>query len=298
MVHSQESITAKLCAFTRAWHSNKSKQKVFDDYLAYDMIGKDEYDNIYNQIKHGFGILESPLSDDDTAELINQYVAPIVLSRTDFTENSLKAFTEKYGKIQYVICGAGSDTFSFRNDNPDIQIYEIDHPDTQKCKIKKIKKLEWIIPENVHFIPVDFEKEKMTEKLLSAGFNPKVKTFFSILGVSYYLTLSTLTATLSEISNLSADGSIVAFDYPEKTENTPQRFIRLEKIADSMGEIMKGGFTTKELESTLNSLGFKISNYFYPEKIQNKYFQNRKDGLKAFENIIFLSASYTEQKNI
>ena len=45
MVDKRESVTAKICAFVRAWHSNRSREKIYDDYLAYDMLGKDEYDN-------------------------------------------------------------------------------------------------------------------------------------------------------------------------------------------------------------------------------------------------------------
>ena len=53
------------------------------------------------------------------------------------------------------------DTFSFRNTNPNIKVFELDHPNTQKYKKDKIKELEWIIPDNVRFVPVDFAKDSM-----------------------------------------------------------------------------------------------------------------------------------------
>lgn len=114
MVDKRESITAKLCAFVRAWHSNRSRDKIYDDYLAYDMMGKDEYDEIYSIIKHGFSDDGTEYSDEDTEEIIRQYIASIPLSRIHFSESRLKRFSEENKKIQYVICGAGSDTFSFR----------------------------------------------------------------------------------------------------------------------------------------------------------------------------------------
>ncbi|MGN1481100.1 class I SAM-dependent methyltransferase [Porcipelethomonas sp.] len=293
MVDNRESITAKLCAFARAWHSNKARNKIYDDYLAFDMMGKEEYDEIYDIIRHGFNRSENAFSNEDTIEILNEYIAPIPLSRIHFSESRLKRFADENEKIQYVICGAGSDTFSFRCDNPDIEIFEIDHPDTQQYKLKKIKQLEWNIPENVHFVPVDFEKEKMTDKLVQSGFNPEVRTFFSILGVSYYLTLPVFADTLSQISELSANGSVLVFDYPLKSGNFPRRVYRLEEITRSLGEVMQGGFDYNEISRMLYSLGFQIDTYLNPSKVQKMYFSERTDGLRAFENVSLLSATYT-----
>lgn len=287
------SITAKLCAFARAWHSNKARQKISDDFLAFDMMGKDEYDSVYRFIQQGFGAYPAMLSTEDTEEMIQMYIAPIPLSRVHFTESRLSAFVEQQEKVQYVICGAGSDTFSFRNSNPNIEIYEIDHPDTQRSKLEQIKKLEWNIPKNVHFVPVDFEKEKMMEKLIDAGFDCHKKTFFSILGVSYYLSLPVFTKTLSQIGALSASGSVLVFDYPQKSGDFPHRVFRLEQITENLGEKMQGGFDYDEVSRALYALGFQIDTYLTPQKVQEQYFRNRNDGLRAFENVCLVSAEYT-----
>ena len=281
-------MTAKLCAFARAWHSNKAKNKVFDDYLAFDLMGKDEYDGTREFIGDGF----ADLGGADTENFLNKYISPIILSRIHFTENRLKRFSENQN-VQYVICGAGADTFSFRNEDPGIEIFEIDHPDTQRYKMERINELEWNIRENVHFVSVDFESEKMTEKLLSAGFDPNKPTFFSILGVSYYLTLPTFTDTLSQIAELSSNGSVLAFDYPRRGTDFPERVGTLESMTESLGEKMQGGFDYNDVSRTLYSLGFQIDTYLTPPKIQEKYFRGRNDGLKAFENVDLLSAVYT-----
>ena len=267
MIEQRESVTAKLCAFARAWHSNNSREKIFDDYLAYDMMGKYEYDGIYEMIKFGFGTTPHIFSDEETKDIIKEYIMPIPLSRIHFSETRLEKFAEKHGKIQYVICGAGSDTFLFRNNNPDIEIYEVDHPDTQRYKLEKIKDLEWVIPENVHFVSVDFEKERMTEKLYEAGFDSEKKAFFSILGVSYYLTLPVFIGTIAQISELSANGSVLAFDYPIKSGNFPQRIYRLEEITGLLGEVMQGGFNYDEISRALYSQGFQIDTFLTPDKV-------------------------------
>ena len=288
MVQNCESMTAKLCAFARAWHSNKAPEKVFDDYLAFDLMGKEEYDETRQFISSGF----ADLGGADTEYFLNKYISPIILSRIHFTENRLRKFSEN-NKVQYVICGAGADTFSFRNENPDIEIFEIDHPDTQRYKLERIKELEWNIPKNVHFVSVDFENEKMTEKLPEAGFDPDKKTFFSILGVSYYLTLPVFTETLVQIAELSAVESVLAFDYPQKSGNFPERVGILESMTESLGEKMQGGFDYSDVSRALYSLGFQIDTFLTPPKIQEEYFDGRNDGMKAFENVNLLSAVYT-----
>ncbi len=293
MVDERESVTAKLCAFARAWHSNRAQEKIYDDYLAYDMMGKEEYDQMYDMISRGFTENGDVFSRDDTEQIINEYIAPIPLSRISFSEKRLSDFAKANGRIQYVICGAGSDTFSFRNDDPNIEVFEIDHPDTQRYKLDKIAQLEWNIPQNVHFVPVDFEKERMTEKLIEAGFDVNKKTFFSILGVSYYLTLDVFSETLAQIAELSALGSVVVFDYPIKSGVFPRRVYRLEKITECLGEVMQGGFDYNEVSRALYSLGFQIDTYMPPEKVQVKYFSGRSDNMRAFENVSLISASYT-----
>ncbi len=292
MVNERESVTAKICAFVRAWHSNKSRQKIYDDYLAYDMLGKEEYDSIYEMISGGLDGSQS-FSREDTELIINEYFAPIPLSRIHFNESRLADFAAENGKIQYVICGAGSDTFSFRNDNENIEVFEIDHPDTQRYKLEKIGELEWKIQKNVHFVSVDFEKERMCDKLIDAGFDPSKKTFFSILGVSYYLTLDVFTDTLKQMTEIAALGSVLVFDYPIKTGVFPRRVTRLEVITQQLGEVMRGGYDYDEVSRALYSLGFQIDTYMPPEKVQKEYFDGRDDGLKAFENVSLISATYT-----
>lgn len=288
MVENRESITAKLCSFVRAWHSNYIRDKVFDDYLAYDMIGKEAYDDMQLWIKNKFMLT----SKEDFEYFLNEMFAPIPLSRIQFTEERLHKFA-KDEKVQYVICGAGADTFSFRNDNPNIEIFEIDHPDTRRYKLERIKQLEWNIPENVHFVSVNFENERMDENLKEAGFDVSKKTFFCILGVTYYLSLPVFTETLKQIANIASRDSVLVFDYPKKTGDFPERVHQLEKITSELGEVMQGGFDYNDVSRALYSLGFQIDTYMTPSKIQKTYFDNRNDNLRAFENVYLLSAVYT-----
>ncbi len=93
------------------------------------------------------------------------------------------------GVEQYVILGAGLDTFGFRYPelNNSLKIFEIDHPATQEFKKKKLKDVKLNMPKNLHFVSMDFTNKFSKQDLIDKGFDNK-PTFFSLLGVSYYLT--------------------------------------------------------------------------------------------------------------
>ena len=301
MIDMRESITAKLCSFARAYHSNFGKHKIFDDYLAYDLMGKKEYDEIGQLIENKFdtSAFDDKYSFDGARvyPLVNRYITPIPISRIAFAEKELLRFVKENGKSQYVICGAGMDTFAFRNENPDIHIFELDHPDTQRFKLERIKQLEWNIPKNVVYVPVDFSKDDMAEELKGAGLQTDVPTFFSILGVTYYLTLPVFEETLEKINRISAVGSRLVFDFPDETtfeKRKNKRAYELAQITDKLGEPMQHGFTTEEIRHAVSRNGFSVIRHETPKIIQKTYFENRADGQSAFENIHFILAEKKE----
>ena len=301
MIDMRESITAKLCSFARAYHSNFGKHKIFDDYLAYDLMGKEEYNEIGQLIENKFdtSAFDDKYSFDGARvyPLVNRYITPIPISRIAFAEKELLRFVKEKGKCQYVICGAGMDTFAFRNENHDIHIFELDHPDTQRFKLERIKQLEWNIPKNVRYVSVDFSKDDMTKALKKAGLQTNVPTFFSILGVTYYLTLPVFEETLEKINRISAVGSRLVFDFPDETtfeKRKNKRAYELAQITDKLGEPMQHGFTTEEIRHAVARNGFSVIRHETPKIIQKTYFENRADGQSAFENIHFILAEKKE----
>ena len=189
------------------------------------------------------------------------------------------------------------DTFAFRNDNPKIKVFELDHPDTGRYKRRRIKELEWNIPDNLTFVPIDFSKDDMSERLLASGYAPELPTFFAILGVSYYLTLSVFEETIRKISSLCSAESKVVFDYPDETTlhgKSTERVHTLAHITEKLGEKMLHGYSYKEIYDVLERHGFEIEEHETPQMIQMHYFENRSD-MAAFENINFILA-YKERK--
>lgn len=304
MIDDMESVTAKLCSFARAYHSNREKNKIFDDYLAYDLMGKEEYEEIGQLIEHDYKKEAfdpaHTFSGEQIRDKLNEYISPIPLSRAAFAERELARFAWERGDCQYVICGAGMDTFAFRNENPHIRIFEIDHPDTQRYKLERIRKLEWNIPANVRYVAVDFSKDDMAAKLKQAGYDPAAPTFFAILGVTYYLTLPVFEETLERISAIASFGSKLVFDFPDDTtfrQDTVSRVHTLSDITASLGEPMLHGYSVLEVNEALEHHGFLVDDHASPKKIQKRFFDGRTDGQNAYENIHFILAKKGDHFN-
>ena len=98
MIDTRESITAKLCSFARAYHSNFGREKIFDDYLAYDLMGKEEYEEIGQLIENNFDLSAFDANRTFNGALVyptlNRYITPIPLSRIAFAEKELLRFAE------------------------------------------------------------------------------------------------------------------------------------------------------------------------------------------------------------
>ena len=297
MIENRESVTAKLCSFARAYHSSFEHDRIFDDGLAFDMMGLDEFESIGRLIQHDFNFLKENsyygFDRSVVGPVLTRYITPIPVSRIAFAEAELASFIAENPVCQYVICGAGMDSFSFRNTHRYVRIFEIDHPDTQKYKKEKIRQLEWHIPENVTFVPVDFSKDDMAERLLENGFDPKLPAFFAVLGVLYYLTPVIFEETLKKISSISKTYTEIVFDFPDETTFSPEapsRVTELVSITKKLGEEMQHGYSTAEINRLLNGNGFVPCVHKTPEDIQKIFFSNRTDGLSAFENVHFVKA--------
>lgn len=203
----EASITSLVSAFGRAYHSEFDNPKIFDDYVAKDFISQKERNDIEMNMVQGIHFFNTDIAQQfqDNPQEILKWITQVQLSPTPLAR---AAYCERVllhevalGAKQYVILGAGLDTFSFRHRELEnkIEIFEVDHPSTQQFKKERIEEAEFEIPNNLHFISMDFTKGFSYEQLQNEGFENK-KTFFSLLGVTYYL-------TKEELSSLIGDGS-------------------------------------------------------------------------------------------
>ena len=297
MIVSQESKTAKLCSFARAYHSTYVRKKIFDDDLAFDFMGPEQYRETGQLIGHDYRAdrldPDRSFRSSEIAEKLDHYLTPIPLSRIAFAEQALAAFARRFPLCQYVICGAGMDTFLFRNGDERIRVFELDHPDTQRSKRERIGQLEWSIPQNVRLVPVDFEKDDLGEALLAAGLDPQLPTFFSVLGVTYYLPLAVFEDTVRRMAAFPNPENELVFDFPdEKLATGSARGAELMRITALLGEPMAPGYRVADVTALLRRSGFRCKEHLGPEEIEERYFRGRTDGLHAFEDIHFILAGH------
>ena len=300
MIEAHESTTAKLCSFARAYHSTYARKKIFDDSLAFDFMGLEQYEETGQLIGHNYqeNLIDPNLSfhSSEIVDKLNHSLMPIPISRIAFAEQELTSFAGRFPLCQYVICGAGMDTFIFRNANDNIRVFEIDHPDTQRFKKARIRKLEWTIPANARLVPVDCSMDDMITALLRAGFDPKLPTFFSVLGVTYYLSLELFEDTVKKMGSFQNSENQLVFDFPDKGLPTDSaRGAELTHITAMLGEPMVPGYQEEDVMNMLQRCGFRCKQHLTPEEIEKRYFSGRADGLHAFENIHFILA---EKENV
>ena len=298
-MNDQASITALMSSFGRVFHVEKEEHTVFTDYLAKELMTAEEYNAVQGYIRGGARFFEPEIdpAKQETKELlrrlVNVHIAPSPLCRAAYTEQALKAAVLT-GTKQYVMLGAGMDTFAFRETEflSKHRVFEVDHPLTQKDKRERIARAGWTVPDNLTFVPVDFTRDSLTKRLIAGGFDPSVKSFFSWLGVTYYLSTEAIDMMLSALSELCADGSTIVFDYPdEKFFDAPEKRVQNTiMMAKAGGEPMQSAFSYKELEKLLEKHGFLIYELLTPNDIQRDIIDKAGADMKAFEHVNYCLA--------
>ncbi|MDR0788744.1 MAG: 5'-methylthioadenosine/S-adenosylhomocysteine nucleosidase [Bifidobacteriaceae bacterium] len=272
------SKTAEICAFARANHIEVSDTLTFEDVYAKDLIGSDKYETMKNEVDQ---------------RMLDKYIKPIVLTRAKFTEDELIKFSRIHSEFQYVISGAGYDTFAFSNKIENVTIFEIDREDMVAYKKERISNLGWKIPENVIYVPVDFEKDNLSAKLLSAGFNPDIPTFISILGVSYYLEFSDLKNMFEMFATLTNSECKVVFDFPCVRIKGHE----LQTYTNNLGEIMVDGHHYDDMHRLMKELGYIVDTHLQPADIEIEYFAQKYEKFHAVSFIHLMSAVKNDETN-
>jgi methyltransferase (TIGR00027 family) len=172
----------------------------------------------------------------------------------DYLQECLKS-----GMVQLVILGAGLDSRAYRNELREgvARVFEVDHPATQASKIERVKKAFGKIPAHVTYVPVDFVDEAL-DKLLTSGYDPFLKTLFIWEGVTYYLDLESVDATLAWVHANSAPGSAIIFDYQEASGRQAiiRRDLLYAVVSRWTDEKDVFGFEKGQIEGYLTHRGF------------------------------------------
>lgn len=218
-----------------------------------------------------------------------------MVARARFIEDLVIA-QSRLGISQYIILGAGLDTFAQRR--PDVaaslQIFEIDQPDTQTWKQQRLIELGYGIPGWLHFVAVDFEVSSWWQQLINAGFDINQPAVVACTGVSLYLTKDAIMDTLRQIATLAPGSKLaMAFYLPMELLDEQDQFLQqiAEKGARAAGTPFISFFTPDEIRNLAHEAGFATIATVSAGDLTTRYFTGRPDELSPASGEEFLVAS-------
>jgi len=296
--NSNGSLTALVSCFARGYHTLNSSQPIFYDSMANALLRDEEKQLIAANWADAIAFFDQEKSktltsfDERLEWIMNTQTVPQLVSRARFAEDGLKQAINR-GVRQYVVLGAGFDTFAWRQENlpDDFIVYEVDHPVTQAFKRRRLKEIGMKIPENVRFVPVDFKTDSLRGELMKSGFNEELISYYSFLGVVMYLKRSEFFQLLSSISEMSANGSSFVFDYLDDTafdeKFASKKMTQMRQITAQSGEPMISSFDPLIIDLELQCCNMLLYENLSPANIEDLYFKNRQDNLHAFDHFHF-----------
>jgi methyltransferase (TIGR00027 family) len=257
-----------MTAAARALHREEPPPWVLDDHLALGLAGDE-----------GVSLTERLRDELSTEELLSfgRWMAVRARLVEDVVEQAVAA-----GISQYAILGAGLDSFAYRRADLllRVQVFEVDHPASQLWKQERLAELGVRLPANLVFAPVDFETETLRDGLQAAGFDFVDGAVFSWIGVTMFLTLASIEATLETVAACPPESRIVLTYNPPLSALQDRELAlqtRVSRLAGEMGEPFISLFTRAEAEALLRRCGFGEVDHFGPEDAIRTYFAGRQD---------------------
>ncbi len=282
MVQNSASNTAFGTLYMRAVHQLlDARPLILDDAPALKLLGEELARKILRTKRHHRTLEARALRSH-------------VVLRSRFAEDRLAAAVAR-GIRQYIILGAGFDTFAFRQPEwaKEMKIFEVDNPSTQEKKSSMLAGAEMTPPSNLCFVSIDFEKESLYEGIKRSGVLFTEPAFFSWLGVTMYLREEAIDSVLRTIAQFPA-GSEVVFTFSQP----PDLLGRREKNYHSLlaGIVRKAGepfisyFTAAAIQSKLHSAGFKTVFFLSARESEDLYFRKRPRDLFVTQRALIADA--------
>lgn len=270
--HGEPSRSAQWVASLRAVHQLLDEPLVLPDPIALPLLGAPA---------------EAALRTDPFAlnDPMSRGLRAAMVARSRFVEDELSSAVAA-GVRQYVLLGAGLDTFAYRNPYPDthLRVFEVDHAGTQRWKQHLLAEAGIRIPSSLTFVPLDFERDDLGGALAQAGFRTDQPACVSWMGVTMYLTTGAVMQTLRTMAGFAA-GSCVCFDYcvPAEMLDPIERLIVevVGRRAAAAGEAWLSAFDPAQLRIQLLESGFSSADSATPDDLNTRYFARRRDGLRS-----------------
>lgn len=271
MALTQRSKTAENVAIRRAQHQLRDQPPVLNDPLAVAIVGADT-------VRH--------VDAEDAQHPLLGRLFPVLRAglavRSRVAEDTLAEAVAE-GLTQYVVLGAGLDTFAYRHSHAGLQVFEVDHPETQAWKKERLVLAGIPVPPSVHHVAVDFTRDRLADALQAAGCRLDQPVFFSWLGVTPYLARPDIDATLRFIATCPP-GSGVVFDYlvpPSSLGFLPRMaFQAMSRWVAENGEPWVTWLAPASLVVDIQALGYGRVESLGAKHINPIYFAERRDGLR------------------
>ncbi len=281
----------------RATHQIINQPAVFVDPLALRVLPEEARQRIFagitaagNKVPEGYKIAEPPVPqkkpepEKPLFEVLARTLQAFMAVRNRYAEDVLGDAVATAGCTQYVLLGAGLDTFAYRNPFAQVRVFEVDHPNTQAWKLDLLEENGIDVPKSVTYAPIDFEHQKLPEGLAAAGFDESAVTVFAMLGVVPYLTLEAFRATLAFVGKMPR-GSAIAFDYALPLEMLPfYERAAMERVAHRVsreGEPFQLYLSPEEMAKELRGAGIAHIEDLDGDAITARYFAGRSDDLRV-----------------
>lgn len=261
------SRTALGAAVYRAAHQLVDRPLVFEDPLALRILGPAR-------------AVQAELERRGTqaASAMRAFIA----ARSRYAEDAFAAAHDR-GVRQYVVLGAGLDTFAYRCALERVQVYEVDRAEMQQWKREWLARVGIVVPQSAATAPVDFERETIGEALSRTSFDFSKPAFFAWLGVTAYLTAEAVRNTLQDIGKSMAPGSEIVFDFATPLDrDSPASGAReaFRARVDAAGEPLRSAFAPEDLCAQMRALGFSRAEVVDTAALNGRYFLGRQDGLQ------------------
>jgi methyltransferase (TIGR00027 family) len=260
------SRTAYGVAMSRAAHQIFDLPRIFEDPVALPILGP--------KVTGGIRAAERRFN-----HLFARYLRAFLVARSRLAEDALGEAVAR-GVRQYVVLGAGLDTFAHRNPHAaaGLRVFEVDHPATQEWKRQLISHARLKSPESLVYVAVNLENQLLAERLIANGFRVGEPAFFSWLGVTMYLSHEAVSETLRFVAQSMANRSGIVFDYlavPPRHALLQRWGLRLmmRRLA-AAGEPWRTFFVPAQLHAELTRLGFATVREFGPVQINARFFDH------------------------
>jgi methyltransferase (TIGR00027 family) len=281
---SQPSRTAFTAALLRAAHQRfDGEPKVIADGVIIRLLDE----NTRSQLDS----LQSGVHSPSARIMRSAFVL-----RSRFAEDELEAAAAR-GVKQYVILGAGLDTFAFRQPAyaAALRIFEVDRRATQRWKRRRLAECGITEPGNLIWVPTDFEEGRLAAALESAGFSRTQPACVSWLGVTQYLSEQAINAVLLFAASLPGPSTLILTFMVPDADLEGEELEAVQQVAQraaAEGELWRTRFRPQDMRQLLTNAGFTRVFLPSPEEADARYFSHRQDALRA-PRAARLASAYT-----